>query len=472
MVMGERVAGPVIVMDPTGTTVVDPGWRVELIQGGVLSLEQKDSERERVHTWDAASDAPDPVRLEVFNNLIRSVAEEMGAVLQNTCRSVNIKERLDFSCAIFDREGELVTNAPHIPVHLGSMGDAVKSLIAARGREIGPGRVFVTNNPYSGGTHLPDITAVTPVYAPDGAVRPLFYVASRGHHADIGGATPGSMPSDSRSLDEEGVVLDHVLFVDGGCVLEDDMRRRLADGASPRARSRHESRRLAGTGSRQRARRSATPGDRRPLWPGYRGGLHGPHPAQRRGVRSHRAIEKLDGGSACVELDDGSHIRVRVELDRSRRGALLDFTGTSEQHPGNHNAPPAVTRAAVLYVFRTLVEDDIPLNSGSLRPIRLRIPPGCMLDPAFPAAVAAGNVETSQAIVDTIYAALGILAGSQGTMNNLTFGKRARAILRDHMRGRGRRARFRWRKRRPYAHDKHALNRSGSAGVALSGATR
>lgn len=362
----------------------------------------------------------DPVTLELFNNLFMSIAEEMGLVLQNTSHSVNIKERLDFSCALFDSEARLIANAPHIPVHLGSMSESVASLIEARNGDMKPGDVFLINDPYKGGTHLPDITAITPVFLPH-SDAPLFYVASRGHHADIGGTTPGSMPPDSKTLEEEGVVLTHFHLVREGVFQEEELVELLASARFP-ARS------PENNVADLRAQVAANNAGKKALEKVVaRYGL-AKVASYMRFVRNNaasavrRALKNLRDGEFESRLDDGSKIHVRVSLDELKECAVIDFTGTSRQHQGNMNAPKSICKAAVLYVLRTLVDDNIPLNDGCLEPIELVIPSGSLINPASPAAVVAGNVETSQAIVDTLYGALGIMAASQGTMNNLTFG--------------------------------------------------
>ncbi|WP_441373261.1 hydantoinase B/oxoprolinase family protein [Zarconia navalis] len=381
--------------------------------------------------------------LEIFNNLFRSIAEQMGIALQNTSTSVNIKERLDFSCAIFDRDGELVANAPHIPVHLGSMSESIRSLIdsidsAASSNTLNPGDVFVLNNPYNGGTHLPDITVITPVFAsnslphsplsnsiPNSEFRtpnsPIFYVASRGHHADIGGITPGSMPPNSKTIDEEGVLIDNFKLVDSGNFQEDKFLELLDSNAYP---ARNPQQNIADIQAQIAANEKGT----RELKNMVSDYSLETVQAYMKYVRDNaeacvrNAIAVLNDGEFTYPLDSGDRICAKIDIDRPTRSAKIDFTGTSAQLATNFNAPAAVCKAAVLYVFRTLVEDDIPLNAGCLKPLDIVIPPGCLLNPQPPAAVVAGNVETSQGITDALYGALGILAGSQGTMNNFTFG--------------------------------------------------
>ncbi len=363
---------------------------------------------------------PDPVRLEIFKNLYQFIAEQMGIVLQNTATSVNIKERLDFSCAIFDASGLLVANAPHIPVHLGSMSESVRSLINDQGDNIKPGNVYLSNNPYNGGTHLPDVTAITPIFDPE-KTQLIFYVASRGHQADIGGITPGSMPPHSTTIAEEGIIFDNFLLVKEGDFQETAVRNYLLNHPYP---SRNPDQNIADF----KAQIAANERGVQEL--GKMTNQYGLKTVQtnmqfvqnnaEEAVR--RAIDVLQDGSFTYEMDNGAKIQVAVTMNRENRSAKIDFTGTSAQLNNNFNAPKAVTQAAVLYVFRTLVNDNIPLNAGCLKPLEIIIPQGCMLNPTYPAAVVAGNVETSQTIVDALYGALGVMAASQGTMNNFTFG--------------------------------------------------
>lgn len=417
---GEHVEGPAIVVESTATTVVDPGWRAGMTARGDLVLERHVPRPARR----AAGTQADPILLEVFNNLFMSVAEQMGYRLQNTAHSVNIKERLDFSCAIFDAGGALIANAPHIPVHLGSMGASVRAVIAANPPEtIRPGDVFVLNDPYAGGTHLPDVTVVSPVFDASGSTL-LFWTGSRGHHADIGGLTPGSMPPGSRTIDEEGVLITNLRLVEQGHLREAEMRAVLASGPWP---ARNPDQNLADL----RAQVAACEKGREEL-------LHmvanfGLDVVQgyMRHVRDNaeesvrRAIGVLHDADFVLRLDNGAHIQVGLRVDRQRRSARVDFSGTSAQLPDNFNAPRAVTMAAVLYVFRTLVDDEIPMNEGCLEPIEVIVPTGSMLAPEPPAAVVAGNVETSSCIVAALYGALGVMASAQPTMNNLTFGTEA-----------------------------------------------
>lgn len=362
----------------------------------------------------------DPVRLEVFNNLFMSIAEQMGARLESTSQSVNIKERLDFSCALFDPDGSLVANAPHIPVHLGSMGTSVKEVIRRRGSTMRPGDTYAVNDPYHGGTHLPDVTVITPVFDTDGD-RILFYVASRGHHAEIGGIAPGSMPANSRTIDEEGVLFDNWLLVEAGRFREEETLRLLTEAPHP---SRNPRTNLADLRAQIAANQKGVDEVARMI---ENFGLdvvlaYMKHVQDNAEESVRRVIDALEDGEFSYETDSGAVIRVRVSVDRAQRSATVDFTGTSDQLPTNFNAPFAVVNAAVLYVFRTLVGDDIPLNDGCLRPLNIVVPPGSFLSPQPPAAVVAGNVETSQAITGALYGALGVQAEGSGTMNNITFG--------------------------------------------------
>ncbi|WP_017653707.1 hydantoinase B/oxoprolinase family protein [Fortiea contorta] len=367
---------------------------------------------------------PDPVRLEIFKNLYQFIAEQMGIVLQNTAASVNIKERLDFSCAIFDGSGLLVANAPHIPVHLGSMSESVRSLIHQHGDTIKPGNFYLSNNPYNGGTHLPDVTAITPVFWEDNHILspiPLFYVAARGHQADIGGITPGSMPPHSTTVEEEGIIFDNFLLVEAGNFRENAVRFHLADHLYP---ARNPDQNIADFQAQIAANNRGAQELRKMV---IQYGVDTVQ-AYMKFVQNHaeesvrRAIDILQNGSFVYLMDNGAKIQVQVTIDQENRSAKIDFSGTSEQLNSNFNAPKAVTQAAVLYVFRTLVDDNIPLNAGCLQPLEIIIPENCLLNPTYPAAVVAGNVETSQAIVDALYGALGVMAASQGTMNNFTFG--------------------------------------------------
>lgn len=413
---GNQIIGPAIIIEDTATTVVEPGWQAEYTDLGNLVLARV----EALQRVEAIGTHCDPVMLEVFNNLFMSIAEQMGYTLQNTAFSVNIKERLDFSCAIFDELGQLIANAPHMPVHLGSMGESVRAVIRNNADHIHPGDVYVLNAPYNGGTHLPDITVITPVFDDTGE-HILFYVGSRGHHADIGGITPGSMPSNSSNVDEEGVLIDNFKLVDRGELREAALIEMLTSGDYP---ARNPEQNLADLKAQIAANEKGVQELRKMVdhfslstVQAYMG-----HVQDNAEESVRRVIHVLKDGEFCYPMDDGSQIKVKVSIDRNNRRAKVDFTGTSQQTPNNFNAPSAVCRAAVLYVFRTLVDDDIPLNEGCLKPIELIIPQGSMLNPTYPAAVVAGNVETSQVITDTLYGALGVLAGAQGTMNNTTFG--------------------------------------------------
>jgi len=428
---GDRIAGPAVVAEQNATTVIEPDWAATLTARDHLLLERVVALR-REH---AIGTRADPVLLEVFNNLFMAIAEQMGVTLSNTAYSVNIKERLDFSCALFDAEGQLIANAPHMPVHLGSMGESVQTIIARRRETMQPGDVFVLNAPYNGGTHLPDVTVIAPVFLPspqpsprergEGAQSagegPEFYVASRGHHADIGGITPGSMPPDSKHVDEEGVLLDNVQLVGQGRFLETEMRAILGSGRYP---SRNVDQNLADLRAQVAACARGIDELKKMVThfslDVVRAYMKHVQDNAEEAVR--RVLGALKDGHFEYEMDSGARIAVTIGVDRVRRTAKIDFTGTSAQQPTNFNAPSAVCKAAVLYVFRTLVDDEIPMNAGCLRPLEIVIPEGSMLKPRYPAAVVAGNVETSQAITDALYGALGVLAASQGTMNNFTFG--------------------------------------------------
>jgi 5-oxoprolinase (ATP-hydrolysing) len=433
---GDRISGAALIVEPTGTNVVEPGWNAELTQQNHLILRkegEKDKGERRKEDLPSSliphpsSLIPDPVLLEIFNNLFRAIAEEMGITLQNTSYSVNIKERLDFSCAVFDQQGQLVANAPHIPVHLGSMSESVHSLIQAKRDHLQPGDVYISNNPYNGGTHLPDITVITPVFPavpshPSSPIPyPLFYVASRGHHADIGGITPGSMPPHSTSMDQEGVLIDNFQLVNQGEFCESKLIDLLTSGAYP---VRNVMQNIADLQAQIAANER---GAQELLQMVEHYGLetvqsYMQHVQNNAEESVRRAIEVLQDGQCVYPMDDGCEICVKITIDRGDRSAHVDFTGTSPQQQTNLNAPLAICKAVVLYVFRTLVEDDIPLNAGCLKPLKITIPDGCMLNPHYPAAVVAGNVETSQAIANALYAALGVMAAAQGTMNNFTFG--------------------------------------------------
>ncbi|MFI6558468.1 hydantoinase B/oxoprolinase family protein [Streptomyces griseus] len=413
----DTVTGPAIVAEDDATTVVDAGWQAEAASTGHLVLTRSRPRPERT----AVGTRVDPVMLEVFNNLFMSIAEQMGVRLENTAHSVNIKERLDFSCALFDAEGNLIANAPHIPVHLGSMGESIKEVLRRNEGTLRPGDVYAVNDPYHGGTHLPDVTVITPVFDRDRGGRPRFLVASRGHHAEIGGITPGSMPAFSRTIHEEGVLFDNWLLVRDGRLREDETRELLAAAPYP---SRDPDTNLADLRAQIAANEKGIAELRRmtdqfgaDVVDAYMG-----HVQDNAEESVRRIVAGLHDGHCRYETDGGAVIQVRLTVDRDARAAHLDFTGTSPQQPGNANAPRSVVMAAVLYVFRTLVGQDIPLNSGCLKPLEVTIPPGSMLDPGYPAATVAGNVETSQAVTGALYGAIGGQAEGSGTMNNLTFG--------------------------------------------------
>ncbi|MHA7680164.1 hydantoinase B/oxoprolinase family protein [Cupriavidus sp. PET2-C1] len=413
---GDVLPGPAIIAERNATTVVEPGWQAELTARDHLVLTRAVPRPQRR----AMGTDADPVMLEVFNNLFMSIAEQMGQRLQNTAYSVNIKERLDFSCAIFDASGNLIANAPHMPVHLGSMGESIKTVIARNAGHMADGDVYVLNDPYNGGTHLPDVTVITPVFDEAGE-EILFYVGSRGHHADIGGITPGSMPPDSTVVEEEGVMIDNFPLVKAG-VLDDAGMRALLAGARYPARNIDQN--MADLRAQVAANAKGVEELRKmvvqfglPVVRAYMG-----HVQDNAEEAVRRVVTALKDGAYRYPLDNGAQIQVRVTVDQARREAVVDFTGTSAQLPNNFNAPRAVCMAAVLYVFRTLVNEDIPLNAGCLKPIHVIIPEGSMLNPCYPASVVSGNVETSSCITNALYGALGVVAASQGTMNNFTFG--------------------------------------------------
>lgn len=416
MIPGDVIPGPAIISEPNQTTIVEPGWQAELTQLDHIVLKRVEARPQRR----AVGTQADPVMLEVFNNLFMSIAEQMGYRLQNTAYSVNIKERLDFSCAIFDAEGNLIANAPHMPVHLGSMGESIKTIMSANAGRMQPGDAYVVNDPYHGGTHLPDVTVITPVF--DRAAKEiLFFVGSRGHHADIGGTTPGSMPPDSKTVEDEGVLFTNFQLVRNGEFRETAAREILASGRWP---ARNPDQNIADLHAQIAANEKGVQELLRmcdhfglDVVRAYMG-----HVQDNAEEAVRRVISVLKDGKFEYPLDNGAVIRVAVSVDREARTAVVDFTGTSAQLENNFNAPGAIAVAAVLYVFRTMVDDDIPLNAGCLKPIEVIIPEGSMLRPNPPASVVAGNVETSMCIVNALYGALGVLAASQGTMNNFTFG--------------------------------------------------
>ncbi len=412
----DTIKGPAIIIETTGTTVVEQGWQLDTTQHNHLVLKRITARpRQKVIGTNA-----DPVMLEVFNNLFMSIAEQMGASLENSAYSVNIKERLDFSCAIFDAQGDLVANAPHMPVHLGSMSESVHIVIRNRRGTMKRGDSYILNNPYNGGTHLPDITVITPVFEQTtGCI--LFYVASRGHHADVGGITPGSMPPNSRVIEEEGVLIDDVQLIAQGRFLENEIRAILLGVKYP---VRNIEQNLADIKAQVAANEK---GVQELQFMVDHFGLdvvtaYMQHVQDNAEGAVKNVLKALKDGRFRYEMDDGNAIEVSISVNQDQQTATVDFTGTSEQQNNNFNAPSSVARAAVMYVFRTLVEDEIPMNEGCLKPIEIIIPDGCMLKPVYPAAVVAGNVETSQYITDALYGALGVMAAAQGTMNNLTFG--------------------------------------------------
>ncbi|MBX3655844.1 MAG: hydantoinase B/oxoprolinase family protein [Ramlibacter sp.] len=415
---GDVVPGPAIIAEKNATTVVEPGWEAELTALDHLVLDRRIPRAARF----AVGTTVDPVLLEVFNNLFMNIAEQMGLQLQNTAYSVNIKERLDFSCALFDAEGNLIANAPHMPVHLGSMGESIKTVIRENTGRMQPGDVYVLNDPYHGGTHLPDVTVITPVYLGAAAHdRPLFYVGSRGHHADIGGTTPGSMPPFSTLIEEEGVQINNVKLVDAGVLREAEMVALLQSGKYP---SRNPQQNMADLKAQIAANEKGVQELRKmvdqfglDVVQAYMG-----HVQDNAEESVRRVITRLKDSAFTLPLDNGAQIQVAIRVNARQRSAEIDFTGTSAQQLNNFNAPTAVCMAAVLYVFRTLVDDDIPLNAGCLKPLKVIIPAGSMLNPNPPASVVAGNVETSTCITNALYGALGVMAASQCTMNNFTFG--------------------------------------------------
>lgn len=415
---GHVVRGPAIIAEDNATTIVEPGWQAQVTSYNHLVLQRVEALPERR----AIGTTADPVMLEIFNNLFMSIAEQMGLRLQNTAYSVNIKERLDFSCAIFDHDGNLVANAPHMPVHLGSMGESIKTVMRENAGRMRSGDVYVLNDPYNGGTHLPDVTVISPVFDEAGHDI-LFYVGSRGHHADIGGTTPGSMPPDSDHIEQEGVLINNFKLVDGADgILREAEARAMLQGARYPARNPDQN--MADLRAQVAANQKGVEELRKMVAHfglnvvrAYMG-----HVQDNAEEAVRRVISALKDGSFHYELDNGAHIDVAIRVDQATRSAQVDFTGTSGQLPNNFNAPSSVCMAAVLYVFRTLVDDEIPLNAGCLKPLKVIIPPGSMLNPHYPASVVSGNVETSTCITNALYGALGVMAAAQGTMNNFTFG--------------------------------------------------
>ncbi|MGB9271939.1 MAG: hydantoinase B/oxoprolinase family protein, partial [Pseudolabrys sp.] len=413
---GSRISGGGIIIEPHQTIVVEPGWQAELTAKNHLLLTRA-RKLKRAH---AVGTHADPVMLEVFNNLFMSIAEQMGVSLQNTAYSVNIKERLDFSCAVFAHDGTLVANAPHMPVHLGSMDRAVETIIRENRGRIHPGDVYAINAPYNGGTHLPDITVCTPVFD-DKKKAILFWVASRGHHADVGGISPGSMSPNATTIEQEGVLFDNFKLIDRGRFREKELMAALT-GAKYPARNPVQNindikAQIAANEKGVAELRKMVTHFTMPVVKAYM-----QHVQENAAESVRRVIDRLHDSEFTYEMDQGTVIKVKITVDKRAREATVDFTGTSEQQPTNFNAPEPVTRAAVLYVFRVMVDDDIPMNAGCLRPINIVIPKRSMLSPEFPSAVVAGNVETSQAVTNCLFGALGALAAAQGTMNNLNFG--------------------------------------------------
>lgn len=413
---GQRIDGPALIAEQNATTIIEPDWRATVTPLDHLVLERVAPRK----SAQAIGAKVDPVMLEVFNSLFMSIAEQMGLRLANTAYSVNIKERLDFSCALFDAEGNLIANAPHMPVHLGSMGESIKTVIQKNEGAIRPGDVYVLNDPYNGGTHLPDVTVITPVFD-DQEKRLLFYVGSRGHHADVGGVTPGSMPPFSRTVEDEGVLLDNIRLVEAGVLMEDHMRRILASATHP---ARNIDQNMADLRAQIAANEKGVQELRRMV--GHFGldvvQANMRHVQDNAEESVRRVLGALKDGEFSYEMDNGAVICVKISIGEDRRSATIDFTGTSAELDSNFNAPSAVVYAAVLYVFRTLVDADIPLNAGCLKPLKVIIPEGSMLNPRPPAATVAGNVETSQCLTDALYGALGVMAASSGTMSNFTFG--------------------------------------------------
>jgi|TARA_B000000477_G_scaffold34471_1_gene29387 5-oxoprolinase (ATP-hydrolysing) len=412
----EKISGPAVIIEPTSTFIIEPGWEAILKDSKDLIL----TRTQKALRQNAIGTSVDPIMLEIFNNLFMNVAEQMGMVLENTASSVNIKERLDFSCAIFSPTGELVANAPHVPVHLGSMSESIKTIIRENSLTMSSGDAFLINAPYNGGTHLPDITLIKPVFD-DSNEEVIFYVATRGHHADIGGTVPGSAPANSTHIKEEGVLIDNFTIVSKGIFLEDEITDLLTQADYP---ARNIVQNIADLKAQVAAAEKGSQELQKVIEQygikvvhAYMG-----HVQDNAEESVRRVLDVLSDSSFTYQMDDGHQVSVSIRVDKLNRSATIDFTGTSDQHPGNYNAPSAICYAAVLYVFRCLVDDDIPLNSGCLKPLNLVIPKKSMINPEYPAAVFSGNVETSQYIVDTLLGALGNYAASQGTMNNFIWG--------------------------------------------------
>ncbi|MEQ8318873.1 MAG: hydantoinase B/oxoprolinase family protein [Rhodospirillales bacterium] len=413
---GDSIEGPAVITEDTATTVVEPGWQAYMNSRGHLILKRV---KARPQTYAVGTEA-DPVMLEIFNNLFMSIAEQMGATLANTAYSVNIKERLDFSCAIFDIEGNLVANAPHMPIHLGSMGESIKTVIRENAGTIKPGNVYALNAPYNGGTHLPDVTVITPVFDEAGKDI-LFYVGSRGHQADIGGRTPGSAPPDSTHIDDEGVLIDNFLLVEEGKLREKETYDLLKSGKYP---CRNSMQNMADLTAQIAANETGVRELRKMIQHFGLDVVHAymGHVQDNAEESVRRVLDVLSDCEFTYPMDNGDQIQVKITVDKEAREALVDFTGTSPQGNHNYNAPLAVCKAAVLYVFRTLVDDEIPLNEGCLKPLKIKVPKKSIISPEYPAAVIAGNTEVSQCITDTLYGALGVMASAQGTMNNFVYG--------------------------------------------------
>ncbi len=416
LALGQTVTGPAIIFETTGTNILEDGWQAEvqasgnLIMRRIVPLQRKD----------AIGTSVNPVMLEVFNNLFMSIAEQMGATLANTAYSVNIKERYDFSCAIFTPNGDLVANAPHVPVHLGSMSDSVRTILSQNEGTIKPGDVFMMNNPFKGGTHLPDVTVITPVFDTRGK-EIIFVVASRGHHADIGGKTPGSAPPDSTHIEEEGVLIDNFLLVKQGALQNKEIRALLASGKYP---CRNIDQNMADLAAQIAANTTGLTELTKAVSQYGLDVVHAymEHVQDNAEESVRRVLAVLKNSECTYPLDSGAEIKVKISVDKDARKAVIDFTGTSPQDQLNYNAPYAICRAVVLYVFRTLVGSDIPMNEGCMKPLELIIPKASMIHPNYPAAVISGNTEVSQSIADALYGALGVVAGSQGTMNNFVYG--------------------------------------------------